>query len=426
MIYLGLGANLGDRRGNLRNAIGRLSEKGFAVTRVSPVIETPAMLPDNAESDWNRPYLNCVVEAESDRSPRMGLEAAKQIEEELGRAESGRWAPRTIDIDLLLWHDRIVNEPDLRIPHYGIAERSFVLTPLAHLGPGRIIPGLGKSVMELSRETMPVPLWMGILNLTPDSFSNDGLSDSEDILAARIDEFLDQGVQIIDVGAESTRPKADSVSPDEEWSRLKPALGLIRSRIRDKQSDSRISVDSRNWQTLGRALEYGVDYINDVTGLTDPRIQGLAREGDCDVIAMHSMTVPVDPSRILASSLDAFDQIDQWIGSCKMAWLESGLDLDRIIIDPGIGFGKTPLQSLELLQRCGEFRKHGFRLLIGHSRKSFMERFSEGPAEKRDPETLGISLGLCTRGVDMIRVHDPCLHMRAYRAWQHVSGSHRS
>ena len=338
--------------------------------------------------------------------------------------EGGRWAPRPIDIDLLLWHDRIVDEQDLQIPHPGIAERSFVLTPLMHLEPEKVIPGTGKAVMELSCETRPVPLWMGILNITPDSFSGDGLSGSEDVLAARIDAYLDQGVQIIDVGAESTRPKAGSVSADEEWNRLKPALELIRSRICDKQSDSRISVDSRNWQTIGRAFEYGIDYINDVTGLQDPRIQGVVREGECDVIAMHSVTVPVDPSRILAPSPGAVDQMDRWIDSRKAAWLESGLNLGRIIIDPGIGFGKTSLQSLELLQRCEEFRRHGFRLLIGHSRKSFMAEFSEGPAETRDPETLGISLGLCARGVDIIRVHDPCLHMRAHRAWQHVSGSH--
>ena len=89
MIYLGLGANLGDRRGNLRSAIGRLSQRGFAVTRVSPVIETPALLPDNADSDWNRPYLNCVVEAEFHGSPRAGLETVKRIERELG-ARGGR------------------------------------------------------------------------------------------------------------------------------------------------------------------------------------------------------------------------------------------------------------------------------------------------------------------------------------------------
>ena len=102
----------------------------------------------------------------------------------------------------------------------------------------------------------------------------------------------------------------------------------------------------------------------------------------------------------------------------SLIWIKP---LNRIIFDPGIGFGKTPLQSLELLQNCEAFKASGLRLLIGHSLKSFMGTFTEVPFADRDLETLGISLALCEKGVDVIRVHDPVMHLRAYRAWSHVT-----
>ena len=102
------------------------------------------------------------------------------------------------------------------------------------------------------------------------------------------------------------------------------------------------------------------------------------------------------------------------------AWQAAGMDLNRVIIDPGIGFGTNPLQSQELLGNCRALRAHGLRLLIGHSRKSFMSSFSEHAFADRDPETLGISMSVCHQGVDIIRVHDPVTHVRAYRAWSHI------
>jgi len=420
MIYLGLGSNLGDRKSSLETAIEKLITRGFVVYRVSPMIETPAMLMDNARPEWNKPYLNCVVSGQASWTPREGLGIVKEIERQLGREPAERWSPRPVDIDLLVWNDEIVDEEDLRIPHSGICQRSFVLTPLLHLQPDLIIPGQSDSVFHLSQSIKPVPLWMGILNITPDSFSDGGKWNDQSLLAGQIDSFVENNVQIIDLGAESTRPNAVPVSPQEEWRRLESVIKMVQERTAGKVLKSAISVDSRNRQTLEKAIACGIDIINDVTGLSDPDVLALARDSECDVVAMHSVTIPVDPSAKLPTDESAVAQIERWISTKMEAWQAAGMDLNRVIIDPGIGFGTNPTQSQELLGNCRALRAHGLRLLIGHSRKSFMSSFSEHAFADRDPETLGISMSVCHQGVDIIRVHDPVTHVRAYRAWSHI------
>ena len=162
--------------------------------------------------------------------------------------------------------------------------------------------------------------------------------------------------------------------------------------------------------------------VNDVSGLNDPLMQQLVRESGCQAVAMHSVTIPVEPGKILAEDESAVSQVEVWLARQLDQWNNAGLDLNKIIIDPGIGFGKTQLQSLELLQNCAAFMASGLRLLVGHSRKSFMSGFTDRDFGERDLETLGVSLALCHQGVDIIRVHDPVMHMRAYRAWSHVAG----
>ena len=420
MIYLGLGSNLGDRKSSLEMAVAKLVVRGFVVDGVSPMIETPAMLADNARPEWNKPYLNCVVRGQASWTPREGLSIAKEIEEELGREPAERWSPRPVDIDLLIWNEELVDEEDLCIPHSGIFHRNFVLTPLLHLQPDLVIPGQSNSIFQLSQSVKPVPLWMGILNITPDSFSDGGKWNDQSLLARQIDSFIENNVQIIDLGAESTRPNAVPVSPDEEWRRLEPVIKMIQERAAGKFLKPAISVDSRNRETLEKAVASGIDIINDVTGLSDPDVLALARDSECDVVAMHSVTIPVDSSVKLPTDENALIQINRWISTKMDIWLSAGMDLNRVIIDPGIGFGTNPLQSQELLGNCRAMREQGLRLLIGHSRKSFMSSFSEHAFADRDPETLGISMSVCHQGVDIIRVHDTVTHIRAYRAWSHI------
>ena len=205
-IFLGLGANQGDRAGQISQAIARLQVAGFRIETVSPVVESPALLPFDAKPSWNQPYLNCVVKGQADWEPLIGLGIIKRIEEEIGRRPSERWAPRPIDVDILIWHDLEFHSPDLTIPHIGIKDRSFVLSPLNYLAPNLVVPGLNQRVFELSRNVPLIPLWMGILNVTPDSFSDGGQWLEMDSFSEHVDEMVNQHVQILDIGGESTPP----------------------------------------------------------------------------------------------------------------------------------------------------------------------------------------------------------------------------
>ncbi|MDA7970381.1 MAG: dihydropteroate synthase [Gammaproteobacteria bacterium] len=432
-IYLGLGANDGDRGRNLERAVEKLAAAGFRLRRVSPVVESPALLPPEAKPEWHKPYLNLAVAGDADWSPQQGLGIAKKIESELGRAPSRpemKWSPRPVDIDILRWHDLRLGPGKLTVPHADAAKRDFVLTPLLHLQPdlpAEINEGAnGKSVFELTREIRPIPLWMAAVNVTPDSFSDGGAWSDARALEAHFDKLIARNVQIIDLGAESTRPGGAALDAHEEWARLKPALAMLAEKLSGRHIAPWLSLDSRNPRTLEKALRYGVNMINDVTGLADPNMQALMRDSECQAVAMHSLDVPADPANTLRETpgRGAVAQILEWAERRMETWAKARLDLNRILLDPGIGFGKTSLQCFEILSHCAQLRRAGLRLAVGHSRKSFMRALAPpgaAPADG-DAETLGVSLALCEQGADVIRVHDPFLHMRAYLGWAHIAG----
>ncbi len=421
-IYLGLGSNLGDRRANISRALEALRlGDGPAVGRVSPVVESPAMLPDDAPADWNRPYLNVVAECEAQGSAEELLARLKRIELDLGRGEHARWAPRTIDLDILLWGDERIATERLTVPHPGITERAFVLTPLASLAPLATIPGRGtKTVLEWSRAPgLHIPLWMGIVNVTPDSFSDGGRFETLPAADAHVDALVEAGASFIDVGAESTRPGATPLDADAEWERLERVLGPLIDKHALAPLRPRFSLDTYHAATARRALALGVDVINDVGGLTSPEMLELAATSDRDWIAMHNLGLPADRARTLPADRDPVAEVERWLERRLDEWQRAGLDLGRILFDPGIGFGKNPLQSLRLLRGIERFERYGLRILVGHSRKSFMHGLTANTAD-RDLFTIGASLRLCSRNVEVLRVHDVAANVAAYRGWAHL------
>ena len=421
-IYLGLGSNLGDRRDNLARALGRLSAHGVRVVRVSPVVESPAMLPDDAPTEWNRPFLNLVAHCRTEDAPLQVLDGLKAIERELGREDRGRWAPRPIDLDLLLYGRETVASDRLHVPHPGIAQRAFVLTPLAALEPRLTIPGLGaRTVLELARAGRHhLPIWMGIVNLTPDSFSDGGELDDATSVETRVVELVTAGAELVDLGAESTRPGATPLTSDEEWARLEPALGRLVDRYRSEQLRPRLSIDTYHVETARRALALGADVVNDVSGLTAPAMLELAATSGATFVAMHNLGLPADKKLTLPADQDPTAAIERWAEERGAAWERAGLDLARVVIDPGIGFGKTALQSLRILRDIERLHRFGQRLLVGHSRKSFMQQVAAADRLDRDLFTVGASLRLCAAGVDILRVHNVEAHAAAYRGWAHV------
>jgi 2-amino-4-hydroxy-6-hydroxymethyldihydropteridine diphosphokinase/dihydropteroate synthase len=418
-IYIGLGSNLGDRRRHLQRAVDALAREGIHVVAVSPTVESPALLLPGSPPEWNRPFLNAVVRCSTSLAPEAVLDSAKRIESSFGREAGARWAPRPIDVDILLFGREIISTPRLEIPHPGLTERAFALAPLAALAPRLTIPGKGRqTVLEYSRALRHrIPLWMGILNVTPDSFSDAGELASRDRFDARVDEMLSAGAQIIDLGAESTRPGAAPLDAPQEWARLEPALGRLLEKLAAEPMRPLVSIDTYHAEVARRALERGADVINDVGGLGAPDMLELAAGCENTFVAMHSLTVPADRTVTLPADGDPAEALRTWTDARIELWNAAGIDLSRIVFDPGIGFGKDPLQSLALLRDVSAFTPRDVRLLIGHSRKSFMKSFAAESKDEKDLVTLGASLNLCAQGVDILRVHNVPAHVAAYRGW---------
>ena len=242
---------------------------------------------------------------------------------------------------------------------------------------------------------------MGILNVTPDSFSDGGRWQTEDTLAARIDLLLAEGADLIDIGGESTRPFAQPVGEVEELARVLPAVRAVRSR-----STVPLSVDTTKAAVARAALEAGADLINDISALRhDPAMVEVVRDSGCRVVVMHRLGTPGD-MQLAPHYEDVVAEINRFLAG-RIAWLEEqGVDRSRVIVDPGLGFGKTLEHNLEILRNVAAFKQHGCPLLIGHSRKSFLGRLLDLEVDERDPATAVVSALLTGRGVDILRVHD--------------------
>lgn len=425
-VALSLGSNLGDRLAHLRFGVHALAGRGLLKrVRCSPVMETAAYLKPNAPDEWDRPFLNLVVDGQSTLNPQEFLRAVQSIEVEAGRGPHETWAPRPLDIDILAWGEAQIEAPGLSIPHREIANRAFVLDPWAALHPSRRLAGLNATVLELRRRNqLQQPLLMAIVNVTPDSFSDGGKAFLEADLQARLKDILDLRPAIIDIGGQSTRPGAEIVGLDEEWTRVQRAL-LALEPWRREPIRPWVSLDTFRPEIARRALEWGVEIINDVTGLTDPEMLRLARESQAQFVFMHHLGVPVDPRVHLPRECDPVAALHSWANTRVQHFVAQGIDPDRLIFDPGIGFGKLPRQSEELIKRAAEFKDLGVRVLFGHSRKSYQKQIVPEPhtgvSADRDAVTLYHSLHLAQAGVEMLRVHDLRAHRSAWLARDHLA-----
>jgi len=239
---------------------------------------------------------------------------------------------------------------------------------------------------------------MGILNVTPDSFHDGGEYDAVEDAVARAEQMVDDGADIVDVGGESTRPGADPVSVEDEIERVVPVI----ERIADL--DAMLSVDTRKADVARAALEAGADIVNDVSGLEDPEMRFVAADHDAPLVVMHSLSAPVDPDADVEYDDVVEDVIDQLAERVLLAE-KAGLDRDQIIIDPGLGFGKSAAESFELLGRTDEFAALGCPVLVGHSHKS-MFALTGQDADERLPSTVAGTAVAADRGADIVRVHD--------------------
>jgi dihydropteroate synthase len=263
---------------------------------------------------------------------------------------------------------------------------------------------------------------MGILNVTPDSFSGDGLLKKEDWLAAVVERgraMLEAGAHILDVGGESTRPGAEAVSATEELERVVPAIQALA-----KAGLGPISIDTYKAVVAQAALHAGAVMVNDVWGLRrDLEMADLVAERGVPVILMHNRSQPQDAAfearlggRYTGSQYkNLISDIQHELQECVELARGAGIPAWKIILDPGIGFGKTVPQNLELLDRAGEFAALGFPVLIGPSRKSFIGYTLDLPPEQRVEGTAAAVAIAIARGADIVRVHDVAAMARVAR-----------
>lgn len=263
------------------------------------------------------------------------------------------------------------------------------------------------------------PRVMGILNLTPDSFSDGGLWLGPGRAVERGLEMLEQGADLLDLGAESTRPGggvygagADFVPAEEEWRRIAPALEALRA-----ATDAPLSVDTRKGEVARRALAAGADLINDVGGLSDPGLARAAADAGCPVVLMHSRG-EIPSMQVGIRFDDVVAEVRAELAGLVDRAERAGIDPAQVVLDPGIGFGKTWEQNLALIARLDEISALGRPLLLGASRKSFLARAArEGDpaggrrsAEAAPSERLGGSLAAAAwgrrKGAALLRVHD--------------------
>jgi len=262
------------------------------------------------------------------------------------------------------------------------------------------------------------PSIMGVINVTPDSFSDGGdRFDAgraiEDGLAMR-----EAGAVLLDVGGESTRPGAEVVPPDEELRRVVPVVrGLA-------DQGAKVSIDSRRTRVMAAALDAGAAVINDVTALAgDPESLGLAARAGVPVVLMHMQgeprTMQADPAYDDAA-LDVYDFLAARVAACEAG----GIGRERIMLDPGIGFGKTLDHNLEILEQLALYHGIGCPLLLGVSRKSFISRLAgAAPPKARVPGSLAAALAGVARGVQMLRMHDVAETAQALEVWQAIAAN---
>lgn len=245
------------------------------------------------------------------------------------------------------------------------------------------------------------PLLMGILNVTPDSFSDGGRFLDADAAVAQAHTLVNGGSDLIDVGGESTRPGAQAVSEGEEIARVLPVV----RRLIDELAVP-ISIDTRKAGVARAAIEAGAEVINDVSGCEfDPQMVRVVAESGAGVCVMHTQGTP-ETMQQSPTYVDVVAEVGDYLRDRRDALVAAGVSHDRICIDPGIGFGKTYEHNLALLQSCWRLHALGCPVLVGHSRKRFLGRLLGDDAADRTQATVGVALGLAQQRVQVLRVHD--------------------
>jgi dihydropteroate synthase len=265
------------------------------------------------------------------------------------------------------------------------------------------------------------PRIMGILNVTPDSFSDGGRYDSAELAVKQALRLIEDGADILDIGGESTRPGAVEIDIAEEVRRTVPVIKAIRHATRDFDEDVVISIDTRKPDVAEAAILSGADIWNDVSALGfDARSPETAAELGCPLILMHAQGRP-ETMQDNPEYADAVPDILGWLENRIAEICEVGVERSAITIDPGIGFGKRQEDNLAILRHLDQFNSLGFPILMGASRKSFIGRIDGSEADDRLGGSIAAALWSAQAGADILRVHDVSETVQAVRVWEAVA-----
>jgi dihydropteroate synthase/2-amino-4-hydroxy-6-hydroxymethyldihydropteridine diphosphokinase len=459
-VYVAVGSNLGNRFDNIVDGIDLLcksSSDEIKLVRTSSLIESAPMYVTDQPA-----FLNGVVELETTLPPKDLLRRIKEVERDLGRNFSGiRNGPRPIDLDICFYgvdqnQSLVFRDDELEIPHARLSEREFVLAPLIDLGASELIhPKLNITLLELFEQlkqrtkletvrVLPLPrgrmlylndtIVMGILNVTPDSFSDGGNYRNQVELAVnQALEMVEQGAGIIDVGGESTRPGAKEVEIDEELRRTIPVIQEIRKCKWLLQrrthlcrlylfslyslysgSDVPLSIDTRHALVAKAAVEAGADVVNDVSGGTfDENMLSTVAELRVPMIIMHMRGTP-ETMQNLTSYDSVVDEVAAELRARTAEAERCGIQRWLQVLDPGIGFAKDLNGNLQLLKYYGKLQMlvGHLPMLLGTSRKGFIGKVTgETHAAHRDFGSVASTIAaICLGGsscrFNILRVHN--------------------
>ncbi|GMH15256.1 hypothetical protein Nepgr_017097 [Nepenthes gracilis] len=444
-VIIALGSNVGNRVQNFNKALQLMKKSGVSITRHSCLYETePAYV-------TNQPlFLNSAVRGVTKLGPHELLGVLKKIEKDIGRTDGIRYGPRSIDLDILFYGKFRVNSENLTVPHERIWERPFVMAPLIDLlGSGiesdtvaswhslsKLSGGLFEAWEKLGGETLvgkhgmrrvlPIGnyLWewsrktsvMGILNVTPDSFSDGGQYLSVENAVSQVRRMISEGADIVDIGAQSTRPMASRISAEEELDRLIPILEAVKDEI--EAEGKLLSVDTFYAEVASEAVKKGANLVNDVSGgQLDTQMSSFVADLEVPYIAMHMRG---NPTTMQSSDNLQYEDVCEQVASELNARVQdaelSGIPAWRIIVDPGFGFSKNTEHNLDILSGLKTMREgmakkslavyHG-PLLIGPSRKRFLGEICSRPAAiDRDPATVAAVAAGVLGGANIVRVHN--------------------
>jgi len=264
------------------------------------------------------------------------------------------------------------------------------------------LPEVGNNIIQILKNEAAKPAFsvMGVLNVTPDSFSDGGDYFEESDASVRFKEMISEGADIIDVGAESSRPGSESITVEEELKRLEKVFPLF------EKSSAPVSIDTYKSKVAEIALSKGAKFVNDISALRmDNKMIDVIRNYDSKVILMHMKGMPENMQEEPYYD-DVMKEIGEFFEERVDFCLSNGIDEDKIILDPGIGFGKRQEDNLTILSKLEEFTSYGFPILIGTSRKSFIGRITGEEVKKRLDASIATAVYSYLKGGSIFRVHD--------------------